>query len=441
MQKLSEATRTELIAKSKTGDAYSDPKKGSRWTRKNQCGVSNSTADYNKVDMDTLFKKGILSFVVKVRGETNSYEVLVSFPNATDMIQKQVKDHQNKMDANIVYQALMKGLNSTDVKVSCSCPDWKYRFSFFGTKNGTSSGPAETRASDKTNPDDSKGAGCKHINAVLNNTGWLAKVSSVIANYINYCRDEMQYIYSKYVFPAVWGMPYDKAVQMSVFDYDDAGETKEKVVSDEATLNLSNALGKVRGRYKKGTNRNPVQDKRTKAKESLEEGLEIVENFDKYPNLIRHFDRHVVGRGLEPRYKKFSDLNIHFSTPQAYKESAEDLAATPTDSFIHGCSRIYRLPDGPTVQYCKSKRFRGNDGKWYYTIVIYIKGSREERADPNAEWHRHIITYFVSDTDAGITYGMDYLPYEEERLTDWDAPIDKVRTVREESNVLRNNIR
>ena len=212
--------------------------------------------------MDSLFKNGVLNFKLKIKGETHSYEVLVSFSNVLERLQRQVKLHKNKLDANIVYQALAQAINSGDVKVSCSCPDFKYRIAYFATKNGTNSGAAETRKSDETNPNDTKGAGCKHINLILNNTGWLAKVASVITNYINYAKDDMQYIYSKYIFPAVWGMPYDKAVQMSLFDYDERGEIKDDIKSDEATLNLSNALGKVRGRYKKGSNRNPIKDKR-----------------------------------------------------------------------------------------------------------------------------------------------------------------------------------
>lgn len=262
MHKINEDTRNELIAKSRKSDAYKDSKKGNRWTRKGMCSVSNSVADYNSVDMDNLFKKGILRFKLNVKGETNTYEVMVLFSNVMDRIQKQVKSHENKMDANIIYQALAQSINSEDVKVSCTCPDFKYRIAYYATKNGTNSGAAENRKSDETNPDDTKGAGCKHINLVLNNTGWLSKIASVIANYINYAKDEMQYIYSKYIFPAVWGMDYDKAVQMSVFDYDEKGEVKDQIESDEATLNLSNALGKVRGRYKKGSNRNPIKDKR-----------------------------------------------------------------------------------------------------------------------------------------------------------------------------------
>lgn len=261
MEILNEVTRTQLISKAKASDTYKG-KESNRWTNKGEGSISNAVADFNNINMDALFKKGILSFTVKVQGKTDNYKVYVVFSNVMKRIQTQVKAHKNKLDANIVYQALLQAMNSEDIKISCNCPDYKYRIAYYATQNGTNSGPAENRRSDDTNPDDTKGLSCKHINLALNNLKWLLKIASVITNYINYCKDEMQYNYSKFIFPAVYGVSYDKAVQMSIFDYDDEGNEKDELESDEATLNLSNALGKVRGRYKKGSNRNPVKDKR-----------------------------------------------------------------------------------------------------------------------------------------------------------------------------------
>ena len=75
---------------------------------------------------------------------------------------------------------------------------------------------------------------------------------------INYCKEKMEYNYSRFIFPKIYGMSYNKAVQMTIDDYDDEGNVKDKLNSDEDLINLSNALGKVRGRIKKGSNKNPV---------------------------------------------------------------------------------------------------------------------------------------------------------------------------------------
>lgn len=44
------------------------------------------------------------------------------------------------------------------------------------------------------------------------------KVSSVISNYIKYCQSNLQNNYATYIFPKIYGMPYNKAVQMSLFN-------------------------------------------------------------------------------------------------------------------------------------------------------------------------------------------------------------------------------
>ena len=141
-----------------------------------------------------------------------------------------------------------------------NCPDFKYRFRVWATKQGYNAGESETRPAKITNPNDTLGSGCKHVLAVLNNADWLNKISSVIVNYANYCKDNMEYNYSRFIFPKLYGMTYNKAVQLTINDLDKDGNVSDTLASDEALLNLSNALGKVRGRIKKGSNKNPVAD-------------------------------------------------------------------------------------------------------------------------------------------------------------------------------------
>ena len=253
---LNEATRNQLIAKSKTADTYAG-KKTNRWTAKSDCSIANTVQDYNKIDMNSLWKDDVLSFDVKVQGKTNDYLVGVELNNILSRLQNKIASNNNKLDITSIYEGLMQGINSSDLKISCTCPDYKYRLKYYASKNGFNKGTDETRSSDKTNPNDTKGAACKHILAVLNNIEWLRKIASVINNYVNYCKDNMEYNYAKYIFPKLYGMTYDKAVQMTIDDYDENGETKDNLKSDEKLINLANALGKVSGRFKKGSNKNP----------------------------------------------------------------------------------------------------------------------------------------------------------------------------------------
>lgn len=257
---LTEATRGQLIKKSKEGDPYKNSR-GSRWTRKNKSSIANTVKDYNQIDMNTLWKQDILKFGIKVQGETDDYIVKVIFSGVLKALRPLVKEDQNNLTRDVIYAALVKALNSEDVKISCTCPDYKYRLAYQNSKNGYNAGKAETRKSDITNPGDTKGAGCKHILAVLNNAEWIRNIASVINNYVNYCKDKMQNNYARFIFPEIYGMSYDDAIQMTFSDYDDKGKEKNVLDSTVEIINLSNALGKNRGKILKGSNKNPISKK------------------------------------------------------------------------------------------------------------------------------------------------------------------------------------
>lgn len=261
LQVLNEATRNQLLVKSRKGASYKDASKGNRWTAKSKSKVANTVKDYNKIDMDTFWKKDKLTFKIKVEGETDTYFVTVEFNDILNKIQSRVEQNKNKLEIKCIYDSLVQSLNSSDVKVDCSCPDFKYRFKVWATKNGYNAGESENREAKITNPGDNLGAACKHILCVLNNADWLQKIASVINNYINYCKDNMEYNYSRFIFPKIYGMTYNKAVQMTIDDYKDDGDIKDTLESHEELINLSNALGKVRGRIQKGSNKNPVAQK------------------------------------------------------------------------------------------------------------------------------------------------------------------------------------
>lgn len=255
---LTEATRSQVLSKSKSGKGYKDKTKGSRWTRKAKCKVSSNVKDYNRIDMDTFWKKDLLSFKISVVGETATYLVTIEFNNILHNIQAEVKNAKNKFDRDIVLRALMTSINNGQIKYDCTCDDFKYRLAYQASKNGYKAGEQETRPSDDTNPDDALGAACKHILFALNNSSWLRNIASVIVNYANYCKDNMEYNYSRYIFPKIFNMDYKKAVEACADDFDENGTLKTNLKSDEATINLANAIGKIRGRIKPGTNRNPV---------------------------------------------------------------------------------------------------------------------------------------------------------------------------------------
>lgn len=149
-----------------------------------------------------------------------------------------VKDYHNfVVDAGVVLH---------------NCEDWKYRQAYWATQNNYNSGYPEIRVSNITNPNDTKGSGCKHVMLVLSNMDWIMKVCSVINNYIKYAKQSMQRLYADYIFPKIYGVNYNKAVQLDLFDTDDLD-------SSPYTIDDANRLGRKSGQFKTG---NPYRFKK-----------------------------------------------------------------------------------------------------------------------------------------------------------------------------------
>jgi hypothetical protein len=235
-----EASRNDLITKSKTSN-----KGRQRFKRRVKSKVANQVKQFNSIDMNKLFKDDILTVNISVNGETNNYVVKISFGGFLELLRKEI-DRTGVFDLRSVTRALLDGFNKDDVYIHCSCPDWKYRFAYWGTKNNINSGePQNSNGKWIRNPDDRLGSGCKHVLLVLSNNSWLIKVASVIKNYVKYMEKYYQQQYADIIYPAIYGKPYEEPVQTSMFDSDE-------LVSDEDTLDVSNELGRTSGQFKKG---------------------------------------------------------------------------------------------------------------------------------------------------------------------------------------------
>lgn len=126
-----------------------------------------------------------------------------------------------------------------------------YRQAYWATVNGINAGAPENRPSDETNPDDTKGAGCKHINLVLNNNSWMMKVASVVTNYIKYMRKHYEKLYADVIYPAIFEHEYEEPVQMDMFNEID-NIPEDEVPSNEDTIDISNKWARTKNQFKPG---------------------------------------------------------------------------------------------------------------------------------------------------------------------------------------------
>ena len=246
---LDEATRQELISRSK--NARKTKTYGTtRYVRRTKSSINPSSKTYNQIDMNALFKGGLLSFKIPVKGETNNYEVELLFDHFLDELQKQTKKEKKPCEYKTVATALMRAFNTDDAYIACTCPDWQYRFSYWSTKGRYNGGKPELRPIRKdvfhvggleaANYYDNNGAGCKHTMLVLSNLKWAMKVATVINNYIKYMEKNEKRLYADVIFPAIYGMPYKKAIQQGLFDTenDELANTMDK--KDTSTIDKAN---------------------------------------------------------------------------------------------------------------------------------------------------------------------------------------------------------
>ena len=171
---INEESRNQLMAKNKSSSSGGLK----RFKRRLKSHVSSSTKQYNKIDMNQLFKDGILTVGIEVVGETDNYIVKISFGGFLDILHEELDRNNGILELRNIIKSLIISFNKQDVYINCSCPDFKYRFKYWATKNDILSGnDSEDRPSNETNPEDKLGSGCKHIMLVLSNTSWIIKVA------------------------------------------------------------------------------------------------------------------------------------------------------------------------------------------------------------------------------------------------------------------------
>ena len=265
---LVEDSRNDLVHKSKTGDNYEPDNRASgknRFQRRLKSRVSNSVREFNSMDMNKVFKQGIIEVTIRVNGETDMYLVKVSFDGFVQALARRLpKDAtEDDIEFKIIWKALLDAFNHNDVRVHCTCPDWRYRLDDWAHRNGTASTElsddqiynGQNRPAEKTNPNDTKGAGCKHINLVLSNTSWMVKVASVIRNYIFYMKEHYAKLYANVIYPAIFERKYEEPVQMDMFnDIEDVPD--DYLFTDEDTIDTSNKWARTKSQIKPGWNKN-----------------------------------------------------------------------------------------------------------------------------------------------------------------------------------------
>ena len=280
-ESLLEDNRNLLVSKSRNAGEYEHQERGkNRFERKKYSQIAKTVKQYNQIDMNKFFKEDQLIVHIPVVGETDSYTVSIKMDGVVAEIAKNIKNNKNRLEYRTIIQALTKVFNTANIFVKCTCDDYKYRFAHWNIINNVS---VDDTASDPgpgkgiRNPNDDKGRGCKHVLLVLANGDWLLKVASVINNYIHYAEEHLQKAFLKLIFPKLYGYPADEMVEQDIIDDD------KYLESSTGLIDAINEYGKNRGKYKPGSNKNPVTGTggKTKKEDPKTEEPEEIESENK----------------------------------------------------------------------------------------------------------------------------------------------------------------
>lgn len=242
MNRIVEDTRSQLVSRSRKAQRERDGK--TRYEKRVKSRIGTSVKNYNSINMNSVFKENILTVNIDVKGETADYVVTISFGGFLDELHRQLERTNNELTLRAIIRALVNTFNSDNVYIRCNCPDFFYRFGYFLSKDDIIYGERQDIPSDITNPDNTLGAGCKHVMLVLANHSWLIKVASVLNNYIHYMEKKEPKLYQTIIYPAIYEQEYE-AVQLDIFDDD-------KLASDTADIDAANGYGRKRTQFQPG---------------------------------------------------------------------------------------------------------------------------------------------------------------------------------------------
>lgn len=159
-----------------------------------------SSVKYLNIDIDSLLGNGLQYLDVKL--QVTKYICTVRFEGLVDEIKACLKGTGSPKDKylamkpsdkkKVITTAVNRCLNSSKTRVSCSCPDFTYRYTYKATKDDYNFGFKEDRFPSKRNPE-LTGSVCKHLLGVLNAPSmWVSRVVRDIIKCIDWDIDVLE---------------------------------------------------------------------------------------------------------------------------------------------------------------------------------------------------------------------------------------------------------
>lgn len=194
-----EETSSGYIGKAKAGRNYKTMP-GNRFLRRIRIQTNGGNNIWFDMDMNRLFRKGSFAIKVPVIGETNQYVSTISFENWLPLLKQHISE--TGFNQLTVKRSLAEMARFHDLKIDCTCPDYRYRLKYHNSMAGNQEGEPELRPSDITNPLNDLGPLCKHLSQVMNaKSAWFDKVSRIIYNYFINLKRSQPLLFDRIIAP------------------------------------------------------------------------------------------------------------------------------------------------------------------------------------------------------------------------------------------------
>lgn len=172
--------RDRYLIDSRRGQNYKTMP-GNRYKRRLRIRTEGGNRVWYDIDVNLFFNKDKFLFHIPVIGETDEYVVEIEIENWLPILRSDIQ--RDGFSVKAFKNSLAKAFRTLNIKLHDTCPDFKYRFAYWFSLFGDNSGQPETRPTKETNPKNNLGRGCKHINFVLSNTIWIARIARIFFNY------------------------------------------------------------------------------------------------------------------------------------------------------------------------------------------------------------------------------------------------------------------
>lgn len=144
--------------------------------------------DFNNVNFEKLFTND--SFVWESR--VGDYIVTISFEGAFQNLYNEISDWSGnnrwkRITLKQLTRCLSKALDTEDLQVNCTCPDFLYRFSYWLSRPDVDAkyGLKQNRPPKVRNVKNNKGYVCKHVLSVLYGKRWVPAAAKAWLNFIH----------------------------------------------------------------------------------------------------------------------------------------------------------------------------------------------------------------------------------------------------------------